>query len=81
MSEPLKLYCHKKTVRYYDYGDLLGTETGIAWSLDDNDNPMGFERGKTIEDVRARLLPFDEVELVEGRPVTRSFDMNPHGLI
>ncbi len=77
----MKLYVHKKTVRYYDYGSFLETVTGIAWSTD-NENPQGFEVGRTIEDVRAKASKYGEaVDIVEGTPIERSFDMNPHGLI
>ncbi len=80
MSNPLKLYVHKKTTRYLDYGSHLETVTGIAWSTD-GENPQGFERGRTVADALARMAEFPGVEIVEGCPVERSFDMNPHGLI
>ena len=79
----LKLFVHELTLRHYDYGDLLDTEYGIAWSMDgDVLNVFGLERGVTLDDIRARLAEFsDRVELVVGPPVERKHDMNPHGLI
>ncbi len=77
----MKLYVHKMTVRYTDYGDLLETVHGIAWSSDGED-PMGFERSKTVDQVRAKALAISStIEIVEGKPVSRTHDMNPHGLI
>ena len=84
MSEttaPLKFFVHPMTIRYYDYGDLLDTVTGICWSTD-NENTIGFERGKTIADIRAKAESLGgAIEIVEGRPIARSHDMNPHGFI
>lgn len=77
----MKLFVHPMTVRYTDYGDLLGTETGICWSSD-GETTTGFERGKTVDEVRARALAVaPTVEIVVGEAVSRTHDMNPHGLI
>ena len=85
---PLRMYVHPITVRYLDYGDLLSTETGVAWSTSGNpQDAMGFERGRTIAEVRERFARLTgteamaAVELADGPAVVRSHDMNPHGLI
>lgn len=77
----IKLYVHKMTIRYYDYGTPLGAEHGITWTVDgDVYRTMGFERGKTIESVRAKCAAYaGQIELVVGKPITRSHDMNPRG--
>ncbi len=85
MTSKMKLFVHPTTKRYYDYGSLLETTTGIMWSAD-GENIHSFEEGKTIADIRARIEALGPetaaaVELVEGRPISRSHDMNPHGLI
>jgi hypothetical protein len=79
----MTLFVHRKTIRYTDYGDPLGSTTGIAWSSDgDPQNATGFERGKTIEDVRRKAAPYgDLIEIVEGPAIEITHDMNPHGLI
>ncbi len=83
----MTLFVHKKTVRYYDYGCLMNTVHGIAWSPDgEPQNATGFEHGGTVESARARLLALDPegrqgFEIVEGPHVSRSCDMNPHGLM
>lgn len=80
--EPLRLYVHRKTIRYTDYGEVLGVVHGIAWSSDGED-PHGFERGRTVEAVIARMAEYPEGTMIilEGRAVTVTCDMNPHGLI
>ncbi len=81
----MKLFVHKKTVRYYDYGALLETVTGISWSTDGKpENATGFERGMTVEAARAKFTKVatpSNWELLEGPAVERSHDMNPHGFI
>lgn len=83
----MKMYVHPGTKRFLDYGDVLDTAHGIYWSMTGEvQDAFSFEEGKTIADVRARFAELPEatrnaVELVEGEPVVRSFDMNPHGLI
>jgi hypothetical protein len=79
----LRLYVHRKTVRYADYGEHLCTRHGIAWS-GDGDYPQGFEEGNTIAAVLAKAAPYiarGELEIVEGRPVNTTVDYNPHGLV
>ncbi len=79
----MKLFVHRKTVRYYDYGDLLETAHGIAWSSDgDPDFATGFERGQTVAGAItefAALAPPEGWEIVEGPAIERSHDMNPRG--
>ncbi len=84
-NAPLKLYVHSTTKRYFDYGNLLRTETGIMWSSDGK-SVHSYESGKKISDIRARisaLCPEDAaaIDLVEGPSIVRDVDMNPHGLI
>lgn len=77
----MKLFVHAMTVRYTDYGDLLETVHGIAWSTD-GQTTYGFERGRTVDEVRARALAVSPtIEIVVGKTVSRTHDMNPHGLI
>ncbi len=77
----MKLYVHKKTIRYMDYGDFLSTATGVAWSSD-GENPQGFDRGLTVEKAIETVSNFFVgIEVVVGREVVMSCDMNPHGLI
>lgn len=79
----MKLYIHKHTVRYYDYGSFLESESGLSWSHDgDVRNAFSFEHGdyeklkaSKLEDVPASL------EIIEGEPVERRYDLNPHGLM
>jgi hypothetical protein len=79
----VKIYVHKMTVRYLDYGELLRVENGIAWSgSGDPSLSYGFEAGITVEDIRKRIdIGAHPIEIVEGPPISRSFDMNPHGFI
>lgn len=78
----MKLYIHKMSVAYRDYGTHVETVHGIAWSSDGVET-YGFERGKTVADIRAKFrdIGADKVglELLEGKPVARSCDMNPRG--
>ncbi len=79
----MKLYIHKKTIRYFDYGSPLGESVGIAWSADGlPENATGFEP-KTIGMVRAKFASLGAAEagfeLIEGPAVTKSCDMNPRG--
>lgn len=80
-SATMKFFVHPMTIRYTDYGSHLQTVTGIAWSSD-GENTYGFEQGKTIADIRAKVAAIGApVEIVEGTPVGRTHDMNPRGLI
>lgn len=81
----MKLFVHPTTRTVKDYGEHLVTERGIMWSTD-GENLFGWEEGVTVETARARiadLTPEQQavVEIVEGEPVHRTFDINPRGLI
>jgi hypothetical protein len=78
------LYVHKKTVRYLDYGDLLETVTGLAWSTTGKaEDAFGFERGEfgKLFAAKRAVAEAHGCEILEGEPVARSHDMNPHGFI
>lgn len=80
----MKLYIHKKTVRYYDYRELLDTELGVAFSNTGKaEDSYGFQREEWpgfLETAR-REAAGSTVEVLEGEPVERKCNMNTHGLV
>jgi hypothetical protein len=82
----MKLFVHRKTVRYTDFGDLLGADHGLAWSTTGKaQDAAGFELGE-FERLLASKRDHDfvrdgRIEIEIGEPVSRTCDMNPHGLV
>jgi hypothetical protein len=79
----MRLYIHKHTVRYYDYGSFLESESGLSWSLTGNaQDTFGFERGDYAKLKASKLdgVP-TTLEILEGENVERRCELNPHGLM
>ncbi len=77
----MKLYCHKKTITYRDYGSHLETVEGLAWSTDgEPSHSVGERRRATVfaktwfdaRDALARLLGVDRYQVrVRRRRMTK----------
>lgn len=74
-------YVHTTTRITLDYGDELERAHGTMLSTTGKaEDAFSWEEGQTLERLRARMAGHP-VELREGEPIVRRFDMNPHGLI
>jgi len=80
----ITVFAHPTTVRYYDYHDLLETEHGLSWSSSGkSEDAAGYTRcdfSATLVAKRASIDP-TVIDVQVGEPVTRTHNMNPHGLV
>ncbi len=77
----MKLYAHRVTKRYLDYGHYLETVEGLAWSTTGKAQDACFFEEGPFDALLAKKRAIGGAVIELGEAVTRRVDMNPHGLM